>query len=172
MTRAKALAKKIVQRCKELGIELIAVTDHNTPSNVEPLALGHTWYGLLREAANGMKENGVCVLPGVEISTDDLHLLVIVDPVEGPQKDIEDPQVQPEAYQQVEESLPFAFVYDSIKPTPSLKINGNEYKNCLTTSHGYCQITFNVPDRADRLVGKYCMPPGEMNETLLPPPGK
>jgi len=98
MTKAKKLAKSIVQRCKELEIGLIAVTDHNTPSNVEPEALGHTWYELLRNAASEMKENSVCVLPGVEISTDDVHILVIVDPMEGPQKKREDRQVQPAAY--------------------------------------------------------------------------
>ena len=95
---AEALAEDIVKRCKELEIRLIAVTDHNSPSNVDPLALGDTWYELLQNAASEMKENGVCILPGVEISTDDLHILVIVDPIEGPQKKNEEPEVQPAAY--------------------------------------------------------------------------
>ena len=95
MNKAKELAEKIVERCEKLKIELIAVTDHNTPSNVEPFALGHTWYELLRDAAG---EDGVCILPGVEISTDDLHILLILDPMEGPQKKDEEPQVQPAAY--------------------------------------------------------------------------
>ncbi len=98
MEDAEDLAKKIVQRCKELEIKLIAITDHNTPSNVKPLELGHTWYELLQEALNEMKEDSVCVLPGVEISTDDLHILVILDPMEGPQEKDGEPQVQPPAY--------------------------------------------------------------------------
>ncbi len=96
--KAVTLAESIVKRCKELKIRLIAVTDHNSPSNVHPLALGDTWYELLRNAASKMNENVVCVLPGVEISTDDVHILVIVDPIEGPQKKNEEPQVQPAAY--------------------------------------------------------------------------
>lgn len=98
MKEAEKLAKSIVERCKELEIGLIAVTDHNSPSNVHPLALGHTWYELLRKAASKMNENGVCVLPGVEISTNDLHLLVIVDPTEAPKKKKEEREVQPAAY--------------------------------------------------------------------------
>ncbi len=95
MKDAKVLAKDIIDRCKELDIKLIAVTDHNTPSNVEPFALGHTWYELLRDAAG---EDGVCILPGVEISTDDLHILVILDPMEGPQGKDGEPMLQPAAY--------------------------------------------------------------------------
>jgi len=98
MEEAEKLAKSIVERCKKLKIRLIAVTDHNSPSNVHPLALGHTWYELLRKAASKMNENGVCVLPGVEISTNDLHLLVIVDPTEAPKKKKEEREVQPAAY--------------------------------------------------------------------------
>ncbi len=98
MKEAEKLAKSIVERCKKLEIGLIAVTDHNSPSNVHPLALGHTWYELLRKAASKMNENGVCVLPGVEISTNDLHILVIVDPTEAPKKKNEEREVQPAAY--------------------------------------------------------------------------
>lgn len=87
MAKARKLADRIVQRCVAIDIRLIAVTDHNTPSNVHPEELGHTWYELLRSAADKARKaekNAPSVLPGVEISTDDLHVLVILDPKEGP----------------------------------------------------------------------------------------
>lgn len=97
MNKAKQLAKKIVEKCNELEIALIAVTDHNTPSNVHPEELGHTWYELLRVAADEVKDGFNCVLPGVEISTDDLHILVILDPEDGPQHN-NGSETQPAAY--------------------------------------------------------------------------
>jgi len=97
MNEAKKLAKEIVERCKELEIKLIAVTDHNTPSNVLPEELGHTWYELLHDTAGDSKEKSICVLPGVEISTDDLHILVILDPEDGPQLN-NGSEIQPAAY--------------------------------------------------------------------------
>jgi hypothetical protein len=97
MKKAKQLAKDIVERCNELEIALIAVTDHNTPSNVLPEDLGHTWYELLHDAADDSKEKSICVLPGVEISTDDLHILVILDPKDVPQSD-NGSDIQPAAY--------------------------------------------------------------------------
>lgn len=77
---AKQLAEQIVAGALAKGLRLIAVTDHNTPSNTHPEDLTNTWYCLLRDAAVG---KGLTVLPGVEISTDDLHILVILDPREG-----------------------------------------------------------------------------------------
>lgn len=76
---AKRLAEEIVDGVMQQGIRLIAVTDHNTPSNTHPEDLTNTWYQLLKEKARG---KGLTVLPGVEISTDDLHILVILDPEE------------------------------------------------------------------------------------------
>lgn len=76
---AKQLAEKIVDGVIEKGIRLIAITDHNTPSNTHPEDLTNTWYQLLKDKAKG---KDLCVLPGVEISTDDLHILVILDPKE------------------------------------------------------------------------------------------
>ncbi len=73
---AKLLAEKIVDGVIEKGIRLIAVTDHNSPSNTHPEDLTNTWHQLLKDKAKG---RGLCVLPGVEISTDDLHMLVILD---------------------------------------------------------------------------------------------
>ncbi|MGB2990500.1 MAG: hypothetical protein WBC98_11145, partial [Candidatus Zixiibacteriota bacterium] len=76
---AKQLAEKIVDGVIEKGIRLIAITDHNSPSNTHPEDLTNTWYQLLKDKAKG---RDLCVLPGVEISTDDLHMLVILDPKE------------------------------------------------------------------------------------------
>jgi len=70
-------------------------------------------------------------------------------------------QVQPDVYHQVEKSLPSAFIYDSMIAQTSLKINGKEYQNALTASHGYCQVMFNVPDGVDRLIGRYYIPESE-----------
>ncbi|UCF05784.1 MAG: hypothetical protein JSV33_01730 [bacterium] len=77
--RARELAAKIVDAAIKKGLRLIAITDHNTPSNTHPEDLTNTWYQLIRNAARG---KDLCVLPGVEISTDDLHVLVILDPKE------------------------------------------------------------------------------------------
>ena len=77
---ANQKAKKIVKKVIKKEIRLIAVTDHNTPSNTHPLNLTDTWYQLLKDEA--FRKN-LTVLPGVEISTDDLHILVILDPKES-----------------------------------------------------------------------------------------
>ena len=76
---AQQLAEEIVDGVIPKGIRLIAVTDHNSPSNTHPEDLTHTWYQLLKDKAKGKE---LSVLPGVEISTDDLHILVILDPRE------------------------------------------------------------------------------------------
>jgi len=76
---AKQMAEEIVDRVMQKGIGLIAVTDHNSPSNTHPEDLTNTWYQLLKDKAKG---KDLSVLPGVEISTDDLHILVILDPRE------------------------------------------------------------------------------------------
>jgi hypothetical protein len=76
---AKQMAEEIVDGVIQKGIGLITVTDHNSPSNTHPEDLTNTWYQLLKDKAKG---KALSVLPGVEISTDDLHLLVILDPRE------------------------------------------------------------------------------------------
>lgn len=85
--KQKELAKKIVRGVGKKEIRLIAITDHNTPSNIHPEDLTHTWYQGIKTAVQEVtKEDkdfkGLLVLPGVEISTDDLHILVILDPKE------------------------------------------------------------------------------------------
>jgi len=79
LNSAEQLAGKIVDGVMQQGIRLIAVTDHNSPSNTHPEDLTNTWYRLLKDKARGEE---LSVLPGVEISTDDLHILVILDPKE------------------------------------------------------------------------------------------
>lgn len=57
----------IVQRACELGLGLIAITDHNTGDNVEAV----------QRAAQG---SGLTVLPGMEIQTrEEVHLLCLFD---------------------------------------------------------------------------------------------
>jgi hypothetical protein len=60
----------IVRRARELGLGLIAVTDHNTAENVAAVV----------RAAQG---SGVTVLPGMELQTqEEVHLLCLFDTVE------------------------------------------------------------------------------------------
>jgi len=77
---ARKIADEFVHRARDLGLRLVAITDHNTPSSVHPLEPGRTWFELLRNAASKLRDWDLCILPGVEISTDDLHVLVIFDP--------------------------------------------------------------------------------------------
>lgn len=80
---AEQLAGEIVDRVLKKKIRLIAVTDHNTPSDTDPLNPTNSWYELLRDAVKAKgKDKELTVLPGVEISTNDLHILVILDPKE------------------------------------------------------------------------------------------
>jgi PHP family Zn ribbon phosphoesterase len=60
----------IIQRARELGLEMIAVTDHNAAANVPAVI----------EAAAG---SGVTVLPGMEIqSREEVHLIALFDTVD------------------------------------------------------------------------------------------
>jgi len=100
MARARETAYKIIERCVQEELRLIAVTDHNTPSNVHPERLDLTWYQLLRDAAGRTPEGTTppVILPGVEISTDDLHVLVILDPDDAPGRDGKESKVDPAVY--------------------------------------------------------------------------
>ncbi len=60
----------IIRRARELGLGLIAITDHNSAENVAAVI----------EAAEG---SGVAVLPGMEVQTrEEVHLLALFDTVE------------------------------------------------------------------------------------------
>jgi PHP family Zn ribbon phosphoesterase len=83
LEKARELAEKIVNRVVQQEIGLIAVTDHNSPSDTDPLNPTNSWYALLRDVVKDKeKDKELTVLPGVEISTDDVHILVILDPRE------------------------------------------------------------------------------------------
>lgn len=57
----------IVHRAQELGLEIIAVTDHNTAANA----------GAVIEAA---QDTGIIVLPGMEVQTrEEVHMLCLFD---------------------------------------------------------------------------------------------
>ena len=63
----QSYATSLVKRARELGIEVLAITDHNSVWDV----------AAFREAADG---SGVTVLPGFELeSTDGIHVLCIYD---------------------------------------------------------------------------------------------
>jgi PHP family Zn ribbon phosphoesterase len=60
----------IIQEVLEKGIDLIAITDHNTTANVQAV----------QKAASG---TGLTVLPGMELQTkEEIHLLCLFDTVE------------------------------------------------------------------------------------------
>ncbi|PIE24044.1 MAG: hypothetical protein CSA62_04355 [Planctomycetota bacterium] len=62
-------ARKLIETCKEKGLAGFAVTDHNRVD----------WYPCLKEEGDA---NGVFVFPGVEVSVNRCHLLVIWDPTD------------------------------------------------------------------------------------------
>jgi ABC-type lipoprotein export system ATPase subunit len=57
-------AKKFIQTCKDRGLEVFAVTDHNRVD----------WYPVLREEGD---RQGVYVFPGAEVSINRCHLLIV-----------------------------------------------------------------------------------------------
>jgi predicted metal-dependent phosphoesterase TrpH len=72
----KATAKDFVDTAIAAGLDVIAVTDHNSAE----------WVDLVREAA---KKTSLAVLPGVEVSTPHCHILAIFD-VKTPKTQIDD----------------------------------------------------------------------------------
>ncbi len=64
------LPEMIVERAQELGLDMIAVTDHNSAENVAAVVA----------AAQG---TGIAVLPGMEVQTrEEVHLLCLFDTLE------------------------------------------------------------------------------------------
>src|SRR5207247_8557876 len=59
-----AFARELIGRCREAGVTVIAITDHNRMD----------WYPVLREAG---ERAGVFVFPGLEISVNGCHLLAV-----------------------------------------------------------------------------------------------
>ena len=67
---SEMLPELIVERAQELGLTLIAVTDHNSAENVASVL----------QAAEG---TGITVLPGMELQTqEEVHLLCLFDTLE------------------------------------------------------------------------------------------
>jgi PHP family Zn ribbon phosphoesterase len=64
------LPELIVERAQELGLQIIAVTDHNSAENAASVV-------------NAARGTGVTVLPGMEVQTrEEVHLLALFDTLE------------------------------------------------------------------------------------------
>jgi PHP family Zn ribbon phosphoesterase len=64
------LPELIVERAQELGLQIIAVTDHNSAENVAAVV-------------NAAQHTGITVLPGMEVQTrEEVHLLTLFDTLE------------------------------------------------------------------------------------------
>jgi hypothetical protein len=93
LDESRVVASKIVNRFLEVGLSMVAVTDHNGIGTIWPdhesdnhlmdLA-APTWYELIdSEAGKINREKGrqvLTILPGVEISTSGIHVLAIFPP--------------------------------------------------------------------------------------------
>lgn len=93
LAQARAMASKIVQRFLEVGLSVVAVTDHNgigtiwadheSEAGLMDLA-APTWYEIIDDEAQNvnaaMGYTELLVLPGVEISTTGVHILAIFPP--------------------------------------------------------------------------------------------
>ncbi|HEC34300.1 MAG TPA: PHP domain-containing protein, partial [Chloroflexi bacterium] len=64
------LPEFIVERAQELGLQIIAVTDHNSAENAAAVV-------------NAARGTGITVLPGMEVQTrEEVHLLALFDTLE------------------------------------------------------------------------------------------
>jgi hypothetical protein len=91
IAECKKLAKQIVTRFRDEKISLAAVTDHNSigttwndPESAKdiPDLAAPTWYELIDDEAQELNKDrtALTILPGVEISTSDIHILAIFPP--------------------------------------------------------------------------------------------
>jgi hypothetical protein len=87
----RKLAKDIVQRFRDEKINLVAITDHNSigtiwndPESTKDIMdlAAPTWYELIDDEAQELNKDRtvLTILPGVEISTSDIHILAIFPP--------------------------------------------------------------------------------------------
>ena len=95
LKQARSMASKIVQRILEVGLSVVAVTDHNgigtiwaddeSKKGMMDLA-APTWYEIIDDAAqlanDALGYTELLILPGVEISTTGVHILAIFPPQE------------------------------------------------------------------------------------------
>lgn len=83
--QARALAGKILDRLAEVGIQVAAFTDHNSPGYLDNGDFNTpTWYDLISETYFAKRRADpafpeILLLPGVEITTDRIHILGIFD---------------------------------------------------------------------------------------------
>jgi hypothetical protein len=93
LKQARSMASKIVQRFLEVGLSVVAVTDHNgigtiwadheSEEGLMDLA-APTWYEIIEDEAQNVNDKlgytELLILPGVEISTTGVHILAIFPP--------------------------------------------------------------------------------------------
>jgi energy-coupling factor transporter ATP-binding protein EcfA2 len=93
MEQARSMASKIVQRFLEVGLSVVAITDHNglgtiwadheSEEGLMDLA-APTWYEIIDDEAQNVNDavgyTELLILPGVEISTTGVHILAIFPP--------------------------------------------------------------------------------------------
>lgn len=93
LAQARSMASKIVQRFLEVGLSVVAVTDHNgigtiwadheSDAGLMDLA-APTWYEIIDDEAQNVNDalgyTELLILPGVEISTTGVHILAIFPP--------------------------------------------------------------------------------------------
>jgi energy-coupling factor transporter ATP-binding protein EcfA2 len=93
LEQARTMASRIVQRFLEVGLSVVAVTDHNGIGTIwadheseEALMdlAAPTWYEIIDDAAQNVNEamgyTELLILPGVEISTTGVHILAVFPP--------------------------------------------------------------------------------------------
>jgi len=93
LVQARSVASKIVQRFLEVGLSVVAITDHNgigtlwtdqeSDERLMDLA-APTWYEIIDDEAQKVNDvlgrTELLILPGVEISTTGVHILAIFPP--------------------------------------------------------------------------------------------
>jgi len=88
---SRKLAKDIVERFRDEKINLVAITDHNSigtlwndPESFKDIMdlAAPTWYELIDDEAQKLNKDRtvLTILPGVEISTSDIHILAVFPP--------------------------------------------------------------------------------------------
>lgn len=75
-SRDKVELQRIFERLRQKGIDIVAITDHNSVENID-------------QAKELGVEFQICVFPGVEVTTKEGHVLAIFDP-QKPTQDIHD----------------------------------------------------------------------------------
>ncbi|MBM3473042.1 MAG: hypothetical protein FJX75_07245 [Armatimonadetes bacterium] len=82
-------AERIVDDCKDMGVELVALTDHNSATYVlDKDGKAQTGQPTIYEYARARGEKrGVVVLPASEVTAQSIHTLVILEPSPIPAND-------------------------------------------------------------------------------------